>query len=76
MYSTHNEGKSVTVERFIRTLKYKIYIYMSSISKNWYIDKLDDIINKYNNIYHRTIKIKHVDVKSSTYIDSSKENNE
>ena len=48
---------------------------MTSISKNRYIDILDDIVSKYNNTYHRTIKIKPVDVKSSTYIDSSKEIN-
>ena len=68
MYSTHNEGKSVIAERFIRTLKNKIYKYMTSISKNVYIDKLDDIVNKYNNTYHSTSKIKPVNVKSSTYI--------
>ena len=73
MYSTHNEGKYVVAERFIRTLKNKIYKYMTSISKNVYIDKLDDIVNKYNNTYHSTIKMKPVDVKSNTYIDSSKE---
>ena len=76
MYSTHNEGKSVIAERFIRTLKNKIYKYMTSISKNVYIDKLDDIVNKYNNTYHSTIKMKPVDVKSNTYIDSSKEIND
>ena len=76
IYSMHNEGKSVIAERFIRTLKSKIYKYMTSISKNVYIDKLDDIVNKYNNTYESTIKMKPVDVKSSTYIDSSKENNE
>ena len=76
MYSTHNEGKSVVAERFIRTLKNKIYKYMTSVSKNVYFDKLDDIVNKYNNIYHNTIKMTPVDVKSSTYIDSSKEINE
>ena len=75
MYSIHNEGKSVIAERFIRTIKNKIYKYMTSISKNVYIDKLDDIVNKYNNTYHSTIKMKPVDVKSSTYIDSSKEIN-
>ena len=48
---------------------------MTSISKNVYIDKLNDIINKYNNTYHRTIKMKPVDVKSSTYIDFNIENN-
>ena len=47
---------------------------MTSISKNVYIDKLDDIINKYNNTYHSIIKMKPVDVKSNTYIDTSKEN--
>ena len=49
MYSTHNEGKSVVAERFIRTLKTKIYKYMTEISKNLYIDKLDDIVKEYNN---------------------------
>ena len=72
MYSTHNGGKSVVAERFIRTLKNKIYKYMTSISKHVYIDKLEDIVNKYNNTNHRTINMKTVDVKSSTYIDSSK----
>ena len=70
MYSIHNEGKSVVAERFIRTLKTKIYKYMTSISKNVYIDKLDDIVNEYNNTYHRTIKMKPVDVKDNTYIDT------
>ena len=72
MYSRHNEGNSVLAERFIRALKNKIYKYMTSISKNVFIDKLDDIINKYNITYHNTIKMKPVDVKSNTYIDSSK----
>ena len=49
MYSIHNEGKPVVTERFIRTLKTKIYKYMTSISKNVYINKLDDIVNEYNN---------------------------
>ena len=68
MYSIHNEGKSVFAERFIRTLKTKIYKYMTSISKNVYMDKLDDIVNEYNNTY-RTIKMKSIDVKDNTYID-------
>ena len=76
MYSTHNEGKSVTAERFIRTLKYKIFKYMTSISKNVYIHNLDDKVNKYTNTYHSTVKMNHVDVKSSTYIDSSEEIND
>ena len=75
MYSIYNEGKSVVAERFIRTLKTKIYKYMTSISKNVYIDKLDDIVNEYNNTYHRTIKMKPVDVKDNTYIDFKKEAN-
>ena len=75
MYSTHNEGKSVVTERFIRTLKSKIYKYMTSISKNVYIDKLDDIVDEYNNTYHTTIKMKPIDVKDNTYINSSKEIN-
>ena len=66
-------GKSVTAERFIRTLKNKIYKYRTSVSKNVYIDKLDDIVNKYNITNHRTIKMKPVDVKWNTYIDSIKE---
>ena len=70
MYSIHNEGKSVVAERFIRTLKTKIYKYMTSISKNAYINKLDDIVNEYSNTYHGTIKMKPVDVKDNTYIDS------
>ena len=76
MYSIHNEGKLVVAERFIRTLKNKIYKYMTSVSKNVYIDKLDDIVNEYNNTYHRTIKMKPVDVKGNTYIDFKKEVNE
>ena len=76
MYSTHNEGKSVVAERFIRTLKNKIYKYMTSISKNVYVDNLDDIVNSYNNTYHSTTKMKPADVKSSKYIDFSKEIND
>ena len=75
MYSTHNEGKSVVAERFIRTIKSKIYKYMTSISKNVYINKLDDIVNEYNNTYHTTIKMKPIDVKVNTYINTDKEIN-
>ena len=71
MYSMHNEGKFVIAERFIRTLKNKIYKYMISVSKNVYINKLDDIVNKCNKTYS-IIKMKLVDVNSSTYIDFSK----
>ena len=76
MYSNHNKGKSVVAERFIRTLRNKIYKYITSISKDLYIDKLDDIVNNYNNTCHKTIKIKHVGVKPSIYIDSSKDFND
>ena len=58
MYSTDNEGKSVVAEKFIRTLKNKVYKYMTSTSKNVYIDKLEDIVHKYNNTYHSAIKMK------------------
>ena len=75
MYPTHNEGKSVVAERFIRTLKSKIYKHMTSISKNLYIDKLDDIMDEYNNTYHTTIKMKPIDVKDNTYINTDKEIN-
>ena len=76
MYSIHNEEKSVVAERFIRTLKNKIYKYMTAISKNVYIDKLDDIVDEYNNTYHRTTKMKPVDVKDNKYIDFKKEVND
>ena len=76
MYSKHSEGKSVVAERYIRTLKTKFYKYMTSVSKNVYINKLDDIVDAYNNTYHRTIKMKPVDVKDNTYIDFKKEVND
>ena len=74
MYSTHNEEKYVFGERFIRTLKTKIYEYMTSVSKIIYIDKLNDIADEYNNTYHRTIKMKPIDVKDNVYIDFGKKN--
>ena len=76
IYSTHNEGKSVVAEIFIRALKTKIYKCMTAISQNVYIDKLDNIVNEYNNTYHRTIKMKPVDVKDNTCIDFKKEVND
>ena len=76
MYLTHNKGKSVVAEIFIRIVKNTIYRYMSSISKNLFIDKVDNIVNKYNNTYHSAIKMKSVDVKSSTYINSSQKIND
>ena len=68
MCSMHNKGKSLIGEKFIRTLKNKIYKSMISISKNVYFDKLNNKVNTYNNTYDRTIKITPVDVKSSMYI--------
>ena len=76
MYSTNNEEKSVVAERFIRTLKSKIYKYMTSVSKNVYIDKLNNIVDEYNNTYHNTIKMKPIDVKDNTYINTDKEIND
>ena len=68
MYSAHNEDKSVIAEILIRTLRKEIYKYVVSTSKNVYIDKLDDLVNKYSNTYHSIIKMKLVGVKSTTYI--------
>ena len=64
MYSTFNEGKSVVVERFIRTLKNKLYKHIMAINKNVYYDVLDDVINEYDNTKHNTIKMKPKDVKN------------
>ena len=75
MYSTHNEGKSVVAERFIRTLKNKIFKHMTAISKNVYFDVLDDIVNKYNNTVHRTIKMKPIDVTSDSYAEYNEDSN-
>ena len=72
IYSTHNEGKPVVAERIIRILKNKIYKYMASVSKNVYIEKLDDIVDQYKISYHRAIKMKSADVKLSTDIDFGK----
>ena len=76
MYSIHNEGESVAAERFIKTLKIKIYKYMYLVSKNVYSDKLDGIVGDYNNTYHRAIKMKPDHVKEDAYIDFKKEIND
>ena len=68
MYSTLNERKSVVAERFIRTLKNKIYKHMTAISKKFYFDVLDDIVNNNNNKVHRTIKMKPIDVTNDSSI--------
>ena len=70
-----NKGKFVVTERFTRISKNKIYKYMTSIFKNVYINKLDDIVNEYSDTYHRTIQMKPIDVKSNIYIDFNAENN-
>ena len=75
MYSTYNEGKSVVDERFIRTLKNKIFKFMTAILKNVYFDVLDDIVNKYSNTIHRTIKMKPIDVTSDSYAEYNEDFN-
>ena len=76
MYSTYNEGKSVVAERFIRTLKNKLYKHMTATGQNVYYDVLDDIVNEYNNTKHSTIKMKPKDVRNNNkrvYIDEHNE---
>ena len=75
MYSMYNEGKSVVAERFIRTLKNKFYKHMTATGKNLYCDVLDDVVNKYNNTKHSTIKMKPIDVKNNkrVFIDEHNE---
>ena len=75
MYSTFNEGKSFAAERFIRTLKNKIFKHMTSISKNVYVDVLGDIVNKYNNTVHRTIKMKPIDVTCDSFAEYNEDSN-
>ena len=72
MHSTHSQAKSFVVEKFIKTLKNKNYKHMTAVSKKFYIDKLDDIVNEHNNTYHRKIKIKHIEVKDNIYRGSKK----
>ena len=73
MYSTFNKEKSVVAERFIRTLKNKIFKHMTAISKNVYFDVLDDIVNKYNNTIHRTIKMKPAEVANNSFAEYNEE---
>ena len=75
MYSTYNEGKSVVAERFIRTLKNKIFKHMTTISKNVYINLLNDIVNRYNNTVHKIIKIKPIDATNDSYVEYNEESN-
>ena len=76
MYSTYNEGKSVVAERFVKTLKTKIYKHMAAVSKNVYFDVLDNIVDEYNNTYHKTTKMKPIDVKCDTYAEYNVGSNE
>ena len=76
MYSTYDEGKSAVPERFIRTLKNKIFKHMTAVSKNVYFDVLDAIVNKYNNTVHGTIKMKPIDVTSDSYAEYNEDFNE
>ena len=76
MYSTYNEGKSIVAERFIRTLKNKLYKHMTATGKNVYYDVLDNIVNEYNNTKHNTIKMKPKDAGNNNkrvYIDEHNE---
>ena len=75
MYSTNNEGKSVIAERFIKTLKNKIYKHTTTIGKNVFFNVLDNIVKDYNNTIHSSIKMKPKDVKNNTFIDNIKEQN-
>ena len=75
MYSTFNEAKSVVTERFIRTLKNKIFKHMTAFSKNVYFDELDGIVNKYNNTGHRTIKMKPIDVTDDSFVEYNEKSN-
>ena len=75
MYSTFNEGKSVVAERFTRTLKNKIFKQMTAISKIIYFDVLNDIVNKYNNTIHRTIKMKPIDFTDNFFAEYNEEFN-
>ena len=76
MYSIYNEGKSVFAEWFIRTLKNKIFRHMTAALKNVYFDILNDIVNKYNNTVHRTMKMKPIDVTTHPYPEYNEDSNE
>ena len=73
MYSTYNEGKSVVSEKFIRTLKNKFFKHMTAVLKTVYFNVLDDIVNKYSNAVHRTIKMKPIDVTTDSYAEYNKD---
>ena len=75
IYSTYNEEKSVVAERFLKTLKNKIYKHMTAISKNVYFDVFD-IADKYDNTSHKTIKKKPINVKNDSFAEYNEESNE
>ena len=75
MYSTYNERKSVVAERFIRTLKNKIFKHMAAVSKNIYFNTLDDVVNKYNNTVYGSIKMKPTDFTSDSYAEYNEDSN-
>ena len=76
MYWTYNEGKSVVTERFIKTLKNKIFKHITAVSKNVYFDVLDDTVDNNNNTFHRIIGMKPIDVKSDCYAEYNVDSNE
>ena len=76
MYSTYNEGKSVVAERFIKTLKNKIYKHMTANSENVHFNTLNYIVNEYSNTHHEAIKMKPIDVKSDSFAEYNEESNE
>ena len=76
MHSTYNEGKSVVAKRFIKNLKYNIYKHMTADSKNVYLDVLNNLVDKCNNRFHRTMEMKPIDVKSDSYAEHNVDSNE
>ena len=76
IYSTYNEGKSTVAERFIRTLKNKIFKHMTAVSKSAYFDVLDNIVNKYNSTVHKTMKMKPIHFTSDSYAEQNEDSNE
>ena len=71
MYSTYNEKRFVVAERFIKTLKKKIFKHMTPA----YFDVLDNIVNKYSNTVHRTIKMKSIAITSNSYVEHNEDSN-
>ena len=76
MHSTYNEGKSVVAKRFIKNLKYNIYKHMTADSKNVYLDVLNNLVDKCNNTFRRTMEMKPIDVKSDSYAEHNVDSNE